>query len=310
MRKSIFQDKRVAALCALTAVLAWGFAFPLIKLGFAAFGIGTEDTWSKTLFAGVRFTIAGLVTLGIAAATHRPFRVSNKKDAGLMLALGLVNTALHYFCFYMGLSFSSGSRASMLNAMGTFLLVIMACVCFREEHMDRRKVLGCVLGFGGVLLLNVGGDVGVSTVKGDVMIVCNAVCSACGGLLTRVVTRRVDALVATGVSLATGGAMLLVIGLLLGGALPVITMQGLLILLLLVMVSSVAFSLYNQLLSFHPVSEIGLYNALTPVFGAMLSCLLLGEAFLPKYVLAGALIAAGVAIVNRAKGQTAKAARL
>ena len=36
---------------ALTAAIAWGWAFPLIKVGFSAFGITADMTGSKMLFA-------------------------------------------------------------------------------------------------------------------------------------------------------------------------------------------------------------------------------------------------------------------
>lgn len=54
----------LAALCAL----AWAFAFPLIKLGMVEFAISGEDVGAKTLLAGLRFTVAGLVALCVGAA--------------------------------------------------------------------------------------------------------------------------------------------------------------------------------------------------------------------------------------------------
>ena len=48
---------------ALTAAIAWGWAFPLIKVGFSAFAITADMTGSKMLFAGIRFAAAGLIVL-------------------------------------------------------------------------------------------------------------------------------------------------------------------------------------------------------------------------------------------------------
>ena len=42
--RNIFQIKPFVILFALTAVLAWAFAFPMIKLGFSEFDIGDNDT--------------------------------------------------------------------------------------------------------------------------------------------------------------------------------------------------------------------------------------------------------------------------
>ena len=52
---SIFQRPLFVALFALTAAIAWGFAYPLIKLGYAEFQITPVMTGSKMLFAGIRF---------------------------------------------------------------------------------------------------------------------------------------------------------------------------------------------------------------------------------------------------------------
>ena len=72
-RTSIFQRPMWVTVFALTAAIAWGWAFPLIKIGFSAFGITTDMTGSKMLFAGIRFAAAGLIVLAVARGTNRSF---------------------------------------------------------------------------------------------------------------------------------------------------------------------------------------------------------------------------------------------
>ena len=72
---SVFQRPVWVALFALTAAVAWGWAYPLIKLGFDEFGITREMTASKMLFAGVRFTLSGLIVLAIALSKGVNLRV-------------------------------------------------------------------------------------------------------------------------------------------------------------------------------------------------------------------------------------------
>lgn len=298
-KQSIFQWKAMVPLLALAAMFAWGCAIPLIKLGFAQFQVANEDTAAKTLFAGVRFLLAGGFTLALARLMHRPFRAGSAQNWGWVALLALMDTALHYFFFYMGVSFSSGTRSTMLDATGTFLLVVMGCLFFRDEHMTLKKAAGCVLGFLGLMVLNLGGDAGVSTWKGDALILINTVCAAFGGIIARVITRRMDAVVATGCSLSGGGVLLVIVGLLMGGRLTVMTWQGVVILLLLVAISVVGFTIYNQLLRWHPVSEVAIYRAMIPVFGALMSCLVLGEQVHLQLAAAALLIGAGVITVNR-----------
>lgn len=299
---SIFQRPFWVVAFALTAAIAWGWAYPLIKLGFAEFGITQVMTGSKMLFAGVRFILAGLIVLAIAAATRRRFEVAGAGGWLYVLLFALLNTGLHYYFFYVGLSYSDGARAAILNSLGTFLLVLLACMFFKSDKLTSSKIIGCALGFAGIMALNIGGGAGGGfTFMGDGMIILNTFCAALAGLMTRGLGKRVDVFVGTGYSLALGGVMLVVPGLLMGGTLPNINAVGVIILMLLVCISALGFTLYNKLLTCNPVGKVAIFNSLIPVVGAVTSCMCLGEPFYWKYVAAAALATAGIYIINKGK---------
>lgn len=299
---SFFQRPVWVVMFSLTAALAWGWAYPLIKLGFSEFGIEQSMTGSKILFAGIRFTLSGLIVLAIAASTGRRFQTTKRGAWTYILLFALLNTTFHYACFYIGLSYSEGARAAILNSMGTFLLVLLACICFKSDKFTVRKIAGCVVGFVGVLILNIGGgSSGQFTLMGDGMIMLNAICSALAGLLTRGLSRRIDVFVGTGYGLAIGGALLIVPGILMGGTLPHITSLGIVILLLLIGISSLGFTLYNKLISCNPVGKVAIFNSLIPAVGAITSCLCLNEPFYNKYFVAILLATAGIFIINKGK---------
>ena len=301
-RTSIFQRPAWVVVFALTAAIAWGWAFPLIKIGFNAFGIATDMTGSKMLFAGIRFAAAGLIVLSVARGSGRSFKMDIKKDWWFFLAFALMNTTLHYFFFYVGMSHSEGSRASILNSLSTFLVVLLACACFKSDKLTSRKILGCAVGFSGILALNLGGtESGQFTWLGDGMIILNAICGACANLMTRGLSRRVDVFVGTGYSLAIGGLLLIIPGIAFGGTLPNVNILGIVCLLLLIAISAIGFALYNKLLSLNPVGKVAIYNSLIPIVGAVTSCLCLGETFHAKYVLAGGLAALGIYIINKGR---------
>ena len=169
--------------------------------------------------------------------------------------------------------------------------------------MTRPKIIGCILGFAGVIIANLGdGAYFGFTLIGEGMIIANAICSACGGLLTRIVTNRVNTIVATGYSLASGGIMLVIGGIITGGKIERVSVKGLLLLAGLVTISTVAFILYNTLLRYNNVADIAIFNALIPVSGTVLSCLLLGEVFYMKYLLAAIIIVIGIWLINKPVG--------
>ncbi|MBR5324287.1 MAG: DMT family transporter [Muribaculaceae bacterium] len=300
---SIFKKPVWVVVFALTAAIAWGWAYPLIKLGFAEFEITSYMTGSKILFAGIRFALSGIIILTIARVANRKFTVTHKIDWLYILVFSLMNTALHYAFFYIGLSHSQGARASILNSLGTFMLVLLACLFFKTDKLTLKKIAGCIVGFAGVLALNLGvnGSSSNFTLLGDGMIILNALCSAVAGLMTRGLGRRVDIFVGTGYSLAIGGILLVIPGILMGGTLPNITLYGVVILSLLIAISSLGFTLYNKLISCNPVGKVAIFNSFIPVVGVITSCLCLGEPFYYNYVIAAILSAGGIYIINKSK---------
>ena len=298
--KSIFQQPLWVTIFALTAAIAWGWAYPLIKLGFSEFAISADMTASKMLFAGIRFCLSGLIVLAIAGSKKRDFKVRRPIDWWYILLFCMMNTTLHYAFFYFGLSHSEGSRAAILNSLSVFSVVIFACIFFKSDRMTVKKIIGCIVGFAGILSLNLGGaESGKFTWLGDGMIILNALCGASASLLTRGLGKRVDVFVGTGYSLAIGGALLIIPGLMMGGELPQITLLGITYLLLLIVISTLGFTLYNKLLTCNPVGKVAIYNSLIPVVGAVTSCLCLDETFYIKYMIAGALAAGGIYIINK-----------
>lgn len=297
--ENIFTNKIFVVIFALTAVFLWGCAYPLIKIGFNEFNIQPNDTGGKILFAGIRFFISGIVTIIISMLMKNKLYMDNKKLWFQLIIFGLVNTALHYFCFYIGVSNCSGAKASILDSLGTFLLVIFSCAIFKSERMTINRVIGCSVGFIGILIINLGNNSGSPfSFGGDGMMILNAVCSATGGIITRFITQKMNAITATGYSLLFGGVMLIITGIFLGGRITRVTIFGVLVLAMLVIISAVGFSLYNQLICYNSVGEIAIYNSLIPIFGTVLSCVFLHENFYIRYVMSGILIALGVYIVN------------
>ena len=301
-RKSIFERPVWVALLALTAATAWGWAYPLIKLGFEEFAITGSMTAEKMLFAGVRFAIAGMIVLGIARTANISFALKERGSFWYVLLFALMNTTLHYAFFYIGLSHSGGARAAILNSLGVFLLVLFACMFFKSDKLTTRKIIGCVIGFAGILALNVGsGSSSDFTLMGDGMIILNALCSAIAGLMTRGLGKRVNVFVGTGYSLALGGVLLIVPAVCMGARIPQVTFAGIVILLTLVGISTFGFMIYNKLLTCNPVGKVAIFNSLIPIVGAVTSSLCLDEPFYRKYIIAALLATAGIYIINRGK---------
>lgn len=299
----------VAALALICCAL-WGSAIPCIKIGYGLLGIQDGDVPSEFLFAGVRFMLAGSIALAAAAVTRRRLPRVSRAGWPLVIRLSLAQTIVQYAFFYIGVSNASGVRGSIVNAMNTFLCVLVAALVFRQERLTARKVLGCAVGFAGVVIVNLtGGDSGGAvTLTGEGFILIAAISYAVSSALIHTYSQREDPVALSGYQFVLGGAVLTLLGALLGGSLPRLTPAGIAMVLYLACVSGVAYSLWSILLKYNPTSRVAIFGFMNPVFGVVLSSILLGEgASLPwlQTALALVLIALGIVIVNRPEGDAA-----
>ena len=111
-----------------------------------------------------------------------------------------------------------------------------------------------------------------------------------------------DTLTLCGYQFIMGGGLLLLTGLCFGGTLPHFTGQSLLLLGYMVLLSAVAQTIWSALTRYNPVGRVAVYGFLNPVFGVLLSALLLREgqqAFTPYSLAALVLVCVGIFVVNR-----------
>ncbi len=302
MKTTVLQNRPAAYGLAIGCTLLWGTAFPFIKRGYAAFAIADGDVGAMLLFAGLRFTLAGAMVLAFLCVREKRFVPVGKADAGAAALLGAVQTFGQYLFTYAGIGLTTGANTSIITACASFLTVLGAALFLKSDRLSVWKILGCALGFGGVLVMNGGGGLALDTLLGDSLIFMSTVFAAAGNLIAKKLTPGRSPVKLTAYQLLCGGLALTVAGLLRGGRLNLTSMDGLLILLWLAFVSAAAFTVWTALLKFHPASNISVFNLLVPVFGTFLSGMLLGEnVFRAEIFLSLALIAAGIVAVNVSK---------
>ncbi len=296
-------------LACLAACLLWGSAFPCVKIGYALFGIDSADVASIVLFAGVRFLISGgLVVAGMSVAHRRPY-VPARGDWLPAAKLSVFQTILQYLCFYVGLSRCAGVTSSIIEASNTFLIVLLAVFAFRTEAMTLRKALGCVLGFVGVLQVSLGGSAtgGLAfRLDGEGLVFLSTFAAAMSSNLSKRYSREHDPVLLSAWQFVIGGAVLAAAGLAMGGhvapAADANPVAAIALLVYLGFISAAAYSLWSATLAVNDVSHVAVFGFMNPVFGAILSVLLLGEGNVlrPAVALGSlALVSIGIVIVNR-----------
>lgn len=289
-------DIRIVVALATLCALLWGSAVPGVKIGYSLFGIAPTDTASLVLFAGLRFSLAGLLLLGFSAATGRSMVVSPQRG-GELLVLGLISTAGQYLFYYVGLAHTSGVKVSITTSTSTFFSVLLAHFLYAGDKLTARRLAGVLVGFIGVVVVNLGGtgfDLEFSLL-GEGFIVLAAVLFSVAGIYGKRLSRDMDVMVMTGWQLLLGGLVLFAAGLAFGGHMGAVDLGGAVLIAYLALLSAAAFAIWSLLLKHNPVGRIAIFNTLIPVFGVSLSALFLGEnLFEWKNLAALALVSLGI----------------
>lgn len=299
--KDIFQKNSVILSLALLCTLLWGSAYPSIKIGYSLFSISENDIFGKLLFAGNRFALAGILVILLTWIIQKKLPLPKRQALGPIALLGFIQTTLEYLFFYIGLSHTTGVKGSILNATATFIAVILAHFVYSDDKLNTQKVLGCIIGFMGIVIINLGGEFGSGfSFTGEGFIILAAASFAIGSLISKEAAKREDSMIVTGWQLLFGGILLILIGVLGGAKFSISSTEAMLLLFYLAILSSVAFTLWTMLLKHNNVGKVSIYNFLTPIFGVFLSAIFLKESIWHlKNLLALILVCIGIYIVNR-----------
>ena len=302
MKPSPYQTRSGVFALATLCCLLWGSAYPAIKNGYALLHIAPGDIAGQMLFAGWRFALAGVILLAVAAAMQKPILALNGRQMRQVALLGLTQTTIQYVFFYIGLAHASGVKSSIMNATGVFFSVVLAHFIYANDRLTNRKVLGCLIGFMGVVVVNLGGGaLGFDfSLLGEGFVIMAAFVLAAASIYGKRISADMDPMVMTGWQLFIGGVILTGIGMVGGGHLETLDLRSGGLLLYMALLSSVAFAVWSLLLKHNPVGLIAAFNFLIPVFGVALSAIFLGESLLRwSYLAALVLVCAGIWLVTR-----------
>lgn len=305
IKKSILENPKMVLPSAMLCCLLWGSAFPLVKIGFSWLNISSEDIPTEILYAGLRFTLAGVIAIIITSLISGKFLRPTMKSLPKVFSLSMFQTILQYLFFYIGLSNTSGVKASVIEAMNVFVALIVSCLIFRMEKFTAAKIIGSIIGFAGVVIINVSkGDLaGGLTLKGEGFILISTVAYAFSSVLMKHWSNEENPMMMSAWQFLLGGIVMSILGFALGGRISGFDLRSLLLLIYLASLSAIAYSLWASLLKYYPVSRIAVYGFMNPVFGFILSAFLLGEseAFGLKSIAALVLVCLGIYIVNYTK---------
>lgn len=298
MKRSLFENPKMAILIAIFCNLLWGTAFPTIKVGYELFAIG-DSISSKILFAGIRFFFSGLLLVAYHRATTKKMPTIQKKNYPWVLILALVQTTAQYFFAYIGVANTTGAAATIFSSVSACYAVVLAHFFFSNDKLTIQKVVGSIVCVFGIFISTLGEGSIRFSLNGEGMLLISQLCFAIGSVFNRKITQSDSPLAITSYNLTLGGLALIIIGLGSGGTLAVVSLSGILVLGYLALLSALAFSLWSQILKYHPVGKISVFTFIVPIAGTLFSALVLGEDIMHiKYPISLILVTLGIYTIH------------
>lgn len=286
---------------ALITMALWGSLFPCVKLGYNAFELDISHIPSLLLFAGVRFIICGAVLLCADAIDSRSLSFPARTTIGPVLLVGLFSIVLHYSFTYIGLSMNAGSKTAILKQIGSLFIISFAFLFNREDRFSMRKILGGVLGFISIVIINLDG-LNFSFNVGDELIILASFCSVATGVVAKRAYRTSRPIFITAWSQLFGGLFLTAAGMLMGGSIPTVSLRAVLILGYICTASIIAYAFWNILIKDNDLSGMFMIKFTEPLFAALFSALLIHEnIFRLTYLVSFVLVCLGIMFSTRGK---------
>jgi len=285
------------SLLAIISCLLWSTAFAGVKIGL--------QYATPLQFAGTRFFIAGMLVLPLAYK-HNPayFRIL-RKNYKLIVLFAFLQTFLQYTMFYTGINMIPAAVAAIVIGSQPLFIALVANFFMPGDRMTLTKTLVILFGILGVVLVSLGKDPqsasGHVAMAGVLLLLGINVLSGFNNIIVAREKENIPPLVISSASMIIGGAGLYLFSLPIEGfhfgPRPPIYFLSLAWLSFL---SAVAISIWITLLK-RPgivISDLNLWKFLIPVFGAVISWLLLPGEYPQVLTLAGMVIISSALVIS------------
>lgn len=287
-------SSKAFAICgALFCCALWGISTPIVKMGYSY--INASHIPSLLLWVGALFAVSGLLTVGIYSAVSKKLVLPKKESVKGVLIISVLQTILQYSLLYIGLSQTTSVKGAILKSTDVFFVALLASLLFKLEKLTPKKLIACIIGFAGILVMNLDGLSLQIDPIGDGLVVASVLSYSFSVIMTKLFAQKEDPITLCGYQMGLGGIVLLLLGITLGGSFDFVGMLP--IFICLALIYGVSYTLWTVLLKYNPPSSVTIYSFMTPVFGVLFSALLLtedGGVAVTNLIIALVLVCAGI----------------
>ena len=285
----------------LIVMALWGSLFPMVKIGYNAFGINAASIPDILMFASIRFILSGLVVSVFSILRREKLESPRGKSIMLICVMGFFSIVLHYAFTYIGLSVTDSSKTALIKQLGALIYVCFAFLFFKDEKFSIVKIIGAIVGFCGIIAINYNPD-GIRFSLGDILIIGASVCTVIANVISKKSVEGNSPFWITGISQLMGGLMLFAAAIIMGAEMLTFTLKSTAVFMYICIASIMAYTLGYYILKNNSLSKMFIIKFAEPLFACLFGAVWLGEnIFKIQYLLAFILISVGIILGNRSE---------
>lgn len=277
--------------------LFWGSSYLFIK-------IGVETLPTFVLIAG-RLGIGALL-LGIVLAVARQPLPRDPKTYGHLAVMALINIVIPFTLITWGEQSIDSALAAILNSTVPLFTIVLAAAVFTDEAITVNRLVGLLVGFGGVVIVTSRslGGASESSVLGELAMIGSSISYAMGNVYARKMVHGLRPMVPAFFQVFIAFLVTATIALLTEDPLGVALTPdaAFAVVWLGILGSGLAYLVFFRLLRDWGSTRTSLVAYLLPIVGIGLGFVVLGEAIDARIILGTALIIGGVGLVNGRRG--------
>jgi len=278
--------------CFATVYLVWGSTYLVASIGVHAL--------PPLLFGGIRFICAGILLGLTALALGRRFEL-DKAEWRHMFFVSLGSVVIANGATNIAMQHVASNQTAILNASAALWIALLATRGRRAHALDRRTLVGLIVGFAGTtLIIWPRGNLQTSHFGYQLLILVAVFSWSVATVYIRNVHSKLDVLSFTAIQMLLGGVMLTAFGIAAGEVAQWHwSKPGLMAMVYLTLLSScLAYTAFAWLAKNTTPAMAGTYSYVNPAIAAVLGWWLLDE-HLGAHQLAGmAVMFVGVALVS------------
>lgn len=277
----------------LVLALLWGSSFTLIKLALPGL--------SPAQLVLARLALGAAVLLGVAAARRVPLPHGGPVWAHLAAA-AIFSNVVPFLLLSYGEGSAGAGIAGVLIGATPLLTLTVAAVALTGERITRRKVIGLLAGFAGLVVVVAPGRSGAGSIGGEVACFGAAVSYAIGFVYVRrfLSPRKLPPLALAAGQVSAAAVLQAAVSPFLRWGTPDPTARVVVSIVLLgVLSTGLAYVLYFSLIAELGATTASAVNYVVPIAAVLIGAVVLGEQIGWNVIAGGAVVLAAMAYAEK-----------